>query len=77
MSPPDQAVSARKQPVVPKRGPFVLKTLLEGVPLSADGEDEDVAINCVEFFGMLSASHRQLNPGVSLRLCLRLRTNSA
>lgn len=32
-------------------GPFVLRTLLEDVPLSADGVDEGTKINCVEYLG--------------------------
>jgi vacuolar protein sorting-associated protein 3 len=32
-------------------GPFVLRTLLEGVPLSADGTSQDIKINCVEYYG--------------------------
>ncbi|KAH7362867.1 hypothetical protein B0T11DRAFT_88330 [Plectosphaerella cucumerina] len=31
-------------------GPFVLRTLLEGVPLSADGTSQDIKINCVEYY---------------------------
>jgi hypothetical protein len=33
-------------------GPFVLRSLLEDVPLSAEGDSRDVEINCVEFLGM-------------------------
>lgn len=32
-------------------GPFVLRSLLEDVPLSADGTQDDVKINCVEYYG--------------------------
>ena len=32
-------------------GPFVLRSLLEDVPLSAEGERDDIEINCVEFLG--------------------------
>lgn len=44
-------------PSVPHRasadtGPFVLRSLLEDLPLSADGDREDIEINCVEFLGM-------------------------
>ncbi|KAM0327711.1 hypothetical protein ACHAQA_006006 [Verticillium albo-atrum] len=31
-------------------GPYVLRTLLDDVPLSADGPSENVKINCVEYF---------------------------
>lgn len=33
-------------------GPFVLRTLLHDVPLSADGDEEDIKINCVDYWGM-------------------------
>lgn len=33
-------------------GPYALRPLLHNVPLAADGSDEDVKINCVEYFGM-------------------------
>jgi len=32
-------------------GPYVLRTLLDDVPLSEDGSNSDVKINCVEYFG--------------------------
>ena len=41
----------RKRPA-PETGPFVLRSLLEDLPLSADGDRDDVEINCVEFLGM-------------------------
>ncbi|EJT71586.1 hypothetical protein GGTG_10841 [Gaeumannomyces tritici R3-111a-1] len=31
-------------------GPFVLRTLLHDVPLSADGDEEDIRINCVDYW---------------------------
>ena len=34
-----------------ENGPYILRTLLEGVPLSADGTESDVRINCVDYFG--------------------------
>ena len=33
-------------------GPFVLRTLLDDVPLSADGGGEDIKINCVDYLGI-------------------------
>lgn len=36
----------------PETGPFVLRALLEDLPLSADGDREDIEINCVEFLGI-------------------------
>lgn len=32
-------------------GPYVLRSLLEDVPLSEDGSKSDVKINCIEYFG--------------------------
>lgn len=32
-------------------GPYVLRPLLENVPLSAEGDRDDIEINCVEFLG--------------------------
>lgn len=35
-------------------GPFVLRTLLDDVPLSEDGEHDDIKINCVDYLGVYS-----------------------
>lgn len=32
-------------------GPFVLRSLLGDVPLSADGSQHDIKINCVDYLG--------------------------
>lgn len=32
-------------------GPYLLRTLLDGVPLSEDGDNDDININFVEFLG--------------------------
>lgn len=32
-------------------GPYILRPLLEEIPLSADGSKSDVKINCVEYYG--------------------------
>jgi hypothetical protein len=32
-------------------GPYVFRTLLDNVPLAADGNGDDIEINCVEFLG--------------------------
>lgn len=39
----------------PMTGPFVLRTLLDNVPLSEDGADDDVKINCVDYLGTFRA----------------------
>ena len=36
----------------PQDGPFVLRKLVSGLPLSADGERTDARITCVEVWGM-------------------------
>jgi hypothetical protein len=43
--------SRKRRFAVPETGPFVLRSLLEDVPLSAEGENNDIKINCVEFLG--------------------------
>ena len=43
--------SSNQAPSIPETGPFVLRTLLDDVPLSADGDERDVRITCVEFLG--------------------------
>lgn len=35
-------------------GPFVLRTLLDHVPLSEDGEEDSTKINCVDYLGTIS-----------------------
>lgn len=35
----------------PETGPFVLRNLLQDLPLSAEGDRNDIEINCVEFLG--------------------------
>ena len=52
MSAPTEASTTPAQPNAPDLGPFVLKALLEDVPLSADGDEDNIVINCVEYFGM-------------------------
>jgi vacuolar protein sorting-associated protein 3 len=44
--------SAHGQGQPPQRddGPYVLKPLLDDVPLSADGSQSDVKINCVDYY---------------------------
>jgi len=42
-----------KQPT-PETGPFVLRNLIEDLPLSAEGDRDDIEINCVEFLGMMT-----------------------
>lgn len=52
MSDQDQVAPESARSGVVERGPFVLKTLLEDVPLSADGDRQDIVINCIEYWGM-------------------------
>ena len=37
-------------------GPYIVRTLLHDIPLSADGEEENVRITCVEAWSMPSCS---------------------
>ena len=48
----DTPSSRQRKRRAPETGPFVLRSLLEDVPLSAEGDQDDIEINCVEFFGM-------------------------
>ena len=57
------AAASRQRSNTPETGPFVLRDLLEDLPLSADGDREDIEINCVEFLGiicLLPCCHRQV-----------------
>jgi len=40
-----------QQPML-ETGPYVLRTLMADVPVSADGTAEDIKINCVDYLGM-------------------------
>jgi len=53
-----EAASWKRKRLAAEVGPFVLRSLLEDLPLSADGGRDDVEINCVEFLGM--STERQL-----------------
>ena len=46
---PEKPITRKQRP---EAGPFVLRSLLEDLPLSADGDRNDIEINCVEFLGM-------------------------
>ncbi|APA10477.1 hypothetical protein SS1G_07013 [Sclerotinia sclerotiorum 1980 UF-70] len=47
---PEDILSPRKRKRrVPENGPYVLRSLIEDLPLSADGDRTDIEINCVEF----------------------------
>lgn len=41
---------------LPGARPYTLRPLLHDVPLSADGNNDDVKINCVDHYGMLHDS---------------------
>lgn len=47
------AVATRLQ-AAPNNGAYVLRELIRQVPLSADGEDENIHITCVEAWGILN-----------------------
>lgn len=44
-----------KDRIPPETGPFVLRSLLQDLPLSAEGDRDDIEINCVEFLGKVSS----------------------
>jgi hypothetical protein len=48
---PEKASLKKRQHPAPETGPFVLRSLLEDLPLSAEGDRDDIEINCVEFLG--------------------------
>jgi hypothetical protein len=52
-SPPPTMASptVNEQPADRSEGPFVLQPWIDSVPLSADGAEGDIKINCVEYFG--------------------------
>lgn len=56
----DTSSGARRPPAT---GPFVLRTLLEDVPLSEDGDNDDVKINFVEYLGKASLGNSGLAIG--------------
>lgn len=49
---PDPALKQSQQATPTNAGPFVLRPLLQNVPLSAEGGNEDIKISCVDFLGM-------------------------
>lgn len=49
---PEKATSRKWKRPAPEVGPFVLRSLLADLPLSAEGDRDDIEINCVEFLGM-------------------------
>jgi hypothetical protein len=49
---PEEPASSTVERAIPETGPYVLRGLLEDLPLSADGSRDDIDITCVEFLGM-------------------------
>ena len=49
---PEELASSTVEGAIPETGPYVLRSLLEDLPLSADGSRDDIEITCVEFLGM-------------------------
>jgi len=49
---PGELPSSNVEHANPETGPYVLRVLLEDLPLSADGDGDDIEITCVEFLGM-------------------------
>jgi hypothetical protein len=46
----ESSLREKKQPSS-ETGPFVLRNLIGDLPLSAEGDRDDIEINCVEFLG--------------------------
>jgi hypothetical protein len=59
---PEELSSSSVERATPETGPYVLRALLEDLPLSADGDRDDIEITCVEFLGT------QLDPIVFMML---------
>jgi hypothetical protein len=49
---PEELPSSNVERAIPETGPYILRSLLEDLPLSADGDRDDIEITCVEFLGM-------------------------
>ena len=49
--PEDVSDPSKRKRRVQENGPYVLRSLIEDLPLSADGDRTDIEINCVEFLG--------------------------
>ena len=49
---PGELPSSSVDRAIPETGPYVLRTLIEDLPLSADGDRDDIEITCVEFLGV-------------------------
>ena len=47
----DEPLSTDSTPIIREDGPYVLRSLLDEVPLSADGSQDDIKINCVDYLG--------------------------
>lgn len=74
-------MSAPRPPKTIEDGPFVLRSLLQGVPLSAEGDEQNVKINCVELSGTCSsrkyiAWNAKASTAMSISLYLVLCLNS-
>ena len=50
----DESGAKVSQPIRSEHGPFILRTLLDDVPLAAEDVKGEVKINCVDYLGTLS-----------------------
>lgn len=46
-----ELVTGSEEQAGDETGPYILRPLLEEVPLSTDGFESNVKINCVEYYG--------------------------
>lgn len=63
----EETSSRKRTRAAPETGPFVLRSLLQDLPLSAEGDRDDIEINCVEFLGMCTEG--VVEKSVSARAC--------
>jgi len=45
---------------------YVLREVIDDIPLSADGPEDNVFITCVEYWGMTSNQTASLNPSSNM-----------
>ena len=53
MASDDGSAPRKRRRVSPPTAPYLFRPLLEHVPLSADGSDDDARITCVEYWSEL------------------------
>lgn len=67
------SIDSAPAPIITEDGPYVLRSLLDEVPLSGDGSEEDIKINCVDYLGE-SLPHFSLLPELVLIAHVKITT---